>query len=228
MSWRMARSLDVALAEINASAPRRSKVSDGGIGDAAHSSRTSDHNPNSAGVVRARDYTDDPKGGFSASAYADHVAGMLGRHPALGPGAYVIWNRRIISTARLREGWRRYTGANPHTQHVHVSVGTTGYDSTASWGWPAKPKKEDWFTMATKKDLREAIRAEREQFAEEVWKYIIPATDGAPAQKVLRQAANSLQVSKKVRDIVRKRFNATDDQLDEIMEEIAALADDEG
>lgn len=85
----------------------------------------------------------------------------------------------------------------------------------------------DWFDMATKKDLREVIRAELADLPKDVWKYPIPATDGAPAQKVLRQASNSLQVSKRVRDIVRKRFNATDDQLDALMDELAALADQE-
>lgn len=152
MSYREARALQTLHAEVNAAAPRRSKLSDGWIGDAAHASRSSDHNPwvkdsTGTGVVRARDFTNDPKGGFNAAALADHVAGLLGKHPALGSGAYVIWNRRIISTDRRFEGWRTYTGANAHTQHVHVSVGTSGYDSTASWQWPAvkaaptKPKK---------------------------------------------------------------------------------------
>lgn len=232
MSWRMARSLEVALAEINAAAPRRSKISDGGIGDAKHATRTSDHNPwvkdrNGTGVVRARDYTDDPKGGFSAAAYANHVASMLGKHPALGAGAYVIYNRRIISTNRLDESWRYYSGINAHKQHVHVSVGTSGYDSTAPWGWPPKPEQKDWFTMATKKELREVIRAELDDLPRDVWKYPIPATDGAPAQKVLRQAGRSLHVTQKVRDIVRRRFNATDDQLDALMDELAELADQE-
>jgi len=48
MSWRVATSLGATgteglLGEINASAPNRSKASDGSIGDEAHSSRTSDH-----------------------------------------------------------------------------------------------------------------------------------------------------------------------------------------
>lgn len=34
---------------------------------------------------------------------------------------YVIWNRKIWSTARAKEGWRRYSGPSPHTDHVHIS-----------------------------------------------------------------------------------------------------------
>lgn len=54
---------------------------------------------------------------------------------------YVIWNKQIWSRARASEGWRRYTGSNPHTQHMHVSVGrgpdgqSTGpYDDNSAWG----------------------------------------------------------------------------------------------
>lgn len=159
MTWRMARSLDVLLAEVNTSAPGRSKASDGGIGDAAHATRTSDHNPwvkvNGVGVVRARDVTHDPAGGLDAAALADHLAGLLGKHPALGTGGYVIFNGRIISTSRLDEGWRPYTGLNAHRQHVHISVGLNGFDNTTPWGWG-----KDWLTMATEKEVRTIIREE--------------------------------------------------------------------
>lgn len=141
MTWRPARSLDVLLAEVNKLAPKRSKTSDGTIGDTAHSARTSDHNPNSAGVVRARDITHDPADGCDCNVLASKVAALLGKHPALGAGAYVIWNRRIISTNRKAEGWRTYTGSNPHSKHMHVSVGTRGYDDTTPWLKTPAPAK---------------------------------------------------------------------------------------
>lgn len=137
MTWRVARSLDTLLAEVNAAAPNRSKVADGSIGDTSHQARPSDHNPNSEGVVRARDFTHDPAGGLDAGQLAEHVRrfGITG-HPALGAGAYVIWNRRIAS-ATYGWTWRPYSGSNPHDHHCHVSVSTaaTGYDSTAPWAW---------------------------------------------------------------------------------------------
>lgn len=144
MTWRMANSLETLRDEINKAAPNRSTVSDGGIGDAAHASRTSDHNPwvtlNGVGIVRARDFTNDPSGGLDCNRLATFLALKLaeGKHPALGSGAYVIWNKRIISRDRIKEMWRPYSGSNAHQHHLHLSVATSaaGFDSRQSWGWP--------------------------------------------------------------------------------------------
>lgn len=134
--WRVARSLEVLLDEINAVAPGRSTASDGSIGDADHAETSSDHNPNASGVVCARDFTHDPGSGADMHRIAKQV--RRSKHPAL---KYIIWNKRIWSRKRAWRGWRRYRGPNPHTRHMHVSVGigpdgaSTGpYDDTSSWG----------------------------------------------------------------------------------------------
>lgn len=139
MSWRVALSLDTLLVEVNRAAPDRSTASDGSIGDPAHSSRESDHNPNPAGVVRARDITHDPAHGCDAGALADRIRQRaLEGHPALGAGAYVIWDGRIASATQdgAPWDWEPYSGTNPHDHHVHVSVAlaAAGYDSTTPWG----------------------------------------------------------------------------------------------
>jgi hypothetical protein len=134
--WRAARSLDVLLDEINSIAPGRSKASDGTIGDRAHQGTDSDHNPNASNVVTARDFTHDPDSGADMDRISRRIV-------AISPRAlkYVIWDRQIWSRARASEGWRPYRGANPHTRHMHVSVGrgpdghSTGpYDDTSTWG----------------------------------------------------------------------------------------------
>lgn len=134
---RKALAANTLLNEVNKQAPGRSKASDGWIGDPAHAARTSDHNPDPrTGVVRALDITDDPKGGLDGSRLANLLAGMLGKHPALMSGAYVIHDAKIISYDRLDEGWRDYDGENPHRTHVHVSFSkaAAGYDSPKPFG----------------------------------------------------------------------------------------------
>lgn len=158
MTWRVAQSLETLLAEVNAAAPHRSTASDGSIGDASHSSRESDHNPNEAGVVRARDFTHDPDGGLDCNLLATSLeeAYHAGGNPALGSGAYTIWNRRILSRDRLSEGWRPYTGTNAHDHHLHQSVATAraGYDSTRPWG---VMERKDEIDMATTQELRKVV-----------------------------------------------------------------------
>lgn len=159
----MARSLEVLRGEINRIAPYRSKQSDGGIGDQAHAGSASDHNPNSAGVVCARDFTHDPAAGADMHRISQRIVAV--RPPAL---KYVIWNRRIWSVARAAEGWRAYKGVNPHTKHMHVSVGkgpdgrSTGpYDDTSTWGLtPAAPAVQESDVIDLKVgDEGEAVKA---------------------------------------------------------------------
>lgn len=51
------------------------------------------------------------------------------QHPIL-PAGYrspafvveVIWNRHIITLERLADGWRPYTGRDPHVSHPHLTI----------------------------------------------------------------------------------------------------------
>ncbi|TGE00744.1 hypothetical protein [Methylobacterium nonmethylotrophicum] len=137
-AWREAKALVTLRAQVNAMAPGRSKASDGTIGDAAHQSRDSDHNPwvidDGTGVVTALDITNDPRHGCSADAIAEAI--RRSRDPRV---KYIIWNRRIASSTAIGRfpawAWRRYTGDNPHTKHVHISVKAdkVAYDSDRAW-----------------------------------------------------------------------------------------------
>lgn len=116
--------------QINEWAPDRDHTSDGTIGDATHQAETSGHNPDdTSGVkaewngdpdstpeVRAIDIDTNFRNGFSAQELVDHIV-------ALRPSSvlrYVIYNRRIWEAGN---GWtsRTYTGASPHTEHIHFS-----------------------------------------------------------------------------------------------------------
>jgi len=136
--WRMAQALETLRAQINQLAPNRGRASDGGIGDAAHASRASDHNPwivdGGVGVVTARDFTHDPAGGCDGETLAEGL--RASRDPRI---KYIIWKRRICASepkgGAAAWAWRPYAGSNPHEHHVHLSVQASKalFDSTAQW-----------------------------------------------------------------------------------------------
>jgi hypothetical protein len=139
--------------------PGRAKGSDGMIGDAAHQAEgsASDHNPwlrdsQGRGVVTAIDITHDPAHGLVIARLADALAKSRDHRIK-----YIITNRRILDS---RPGnnpwvWMPYSGSDPHTGHLHLSVVTTQsrYDDTRPW-----TALKDWFDMADKHDLQAAIR----------------------------------------------------------------------
>lgn len=133
-SWRLAKSLVKLRDQFNRRYPKRDKSSDGTIGDTAHSSRKSDHNPwvkdGSMGVVTALDITHDPKVGCDTWAIAEILRQQ--RDPRI---KYVISNYRIFSSIENPWQWRKYTGSNPHSHHMHVSVKSEKkfYDSEKVW-----------------------------------------------------------------------------------------------
>lgn len=111
MAWHLAPSLAQLRREINTRWPNRDKTSDGTIGDAAHSARASDHNPNSRGSVNAIDIDED---GIDAWG----LVALLVTDPRV---YYVIYEGRIW---QRKHGFapRPYTGINAHRKHVHVSI----------------------------------------------------------------------------------------------------------
>lgn len=130
MAWRLARSLEQLRTQINALSPNRSKISDGTIGDAAHSARTSDHNPDAKGRVCGMDITHDPAHGIESEVLADAL--LTSRDKRI---KYVISNRKIAAGFDGPQPWqwRPYKGKNPHNHHVHISVTQAGADDVSSW-----------------------------------------------------------------------------------------------
>jgi hypothetical protein len=134
MTWRLAKSLIQLRNQINAISPNRNKENDGSIGDEAHASRSSDHNPwfkdeDGVGVVSAIDITNDPAHGI----VSEELAEML-RASRDSRIKYIISNRKIASFDH-GWSWRAYSGTNPHDHHVHISVRPERalYDSVVPW-----------------------------------------------------------------------------------------------
>jgi hypothetical protein len=53
---------------------------------------------------------------------------------------YVIWNHKIWSAYAAGSGWRPYTGADPHTGHMHISLSWAGaLKKTSYWTGTVSP-----------------------------------------------------------------------------------------
>jgi len=136
--WRVSESLLTLREQINILAPKRAHGDDGFIGDPAHRTRNSDHNPwvldNQVGVVTAFDVTHGPSTGCDAGAVAASLAKSRDKRIK-----YIIWNRRIVNSEPVRGiaawTWRPYGGANPHDHHAHISVlpEKALFDSKSNW-----------------------------------------------------------------------------------------------
>jgi hypothetical protein len=116
--------------QIDDSFVERSRKSDGWIGDAAHSNRKSDHNPDpSNGIVRAIDLDKDFDSRPSTGAYlADQIRLCAKKDKRI---KYVIHFGKIASRKSLWR-WVKYKGINPHHSHIHISFTKEG-DQNGSW-----------------------------------------------------------------------------------------------
>jgi hypothetical protein len=116
--------------QIDDSFPDRDRKSDGWIGDAAHSNRKSDHNPDSInGIVRAIDVDKDFDSRPSTGAYlADQIRLCAKRDRRI---SYVIYSGKIASAKSLWF-WKSYSGINRHDKHIHISFTKKG-DENGSW-----------------------------------------------------------------------------------------------
>lgn len=140
-----------ALEEATQLWPNRRKTSDGICSSPTHQKQSpnSDHD-----VGNAFDLSDDLANGCDAH----HLADLLSK--AGDPRVkYVISNRRIWNPSRDKPGvWRPYSGSNPHTLHIHVSIHSHARGSTAAWWTPLlRPLKEDPFMALSDDEQRELL-----------------------------------------------------------------------
>ena len=104
---------------------------------------------------------------FATDAYGNR----FGQARRLGV-MYVIWNKKIWSSYNVAAGWRPYTGADPHTGHMHISL-----------SWAGALKKTSYWTGAVSPVLRApgapAVPATPVTPIEPPARDLFPATDPA-------------------------------------------------
>lgn len=113
------------LRQATALKPLRKKASDGLLPSAAHQMQNpkSDHN-----TGLAVDLTHDPKNGIDCA----EIFEKLKEDARVD---YLIFNGKIWSKAKAKDGNRKYTGSNPHNKHLHISIKADMATDTSPWFW---------------------------------------------------------------------------------------------
>jgi hypothetical protein len=113
------------LRQATAIAPKRMKASDGLLPSAAHlkTSPTSDHN-----TGLAVDLTHDPKRGVDCAIIFE----KLKEDERV---TYLIFQGKIWSREKAKQGNRKYVGSNRHDKHLHVSIRPDCANDTSPWFW---------------------------------------------------------------------------------------------
>ena len=113
------------LRQATAISPKRKKLSDGLLPSSAHikQSPNSDHN-----TGLAVDLTHDPKNGIDCV----EIFEKLKEDPRV---KYLIFQGKIWSKEKAKEGNRKYTGSNPHNKHLHISINDGSANDTSPWFW---------------------------------------------------------------------------------------------
>lgn len=155
VDWYLAPALETGRTEVNLRWPNRDKRSDGTIGDAAHQTRASDHNPNARGSVNAWDMD---VGGVDARA----VKEAFERHPS---AHYWIHDGKI---ADADNGFNPvdYNGSNPHIEHVHFSIRQTAIAEQNRRSWGIWPILGDDMTPAEMQEIKTHIDGRISQLAQ--------------------------------------------------------------
>ena len=131
MKPRLSKSVIQLRNQVDDSYPNRDRRTDGTIGDSKHEYK-SDHTPDAAGWVRALDIDADLTDHKSESIY---LANQIRAYAKSDPSkriSYVIHNKKIASRI-LNWKWRKYTGINPHTSHIHISFNKGAADNDGSF-----------------------------------------------------------------------------------------------
>jgi lysozyme family protein len=134
---RIAEGLGTLRSQIQARVPKAPKNEFGWVASDAHSQQnpSSDHESDSRGIVHALDIPHYPELGLNTYKLFDHMRATKDKRVK-----YCISNRKIFGDEAYgkrngRKPWTNYpyNGANPHDEHMHVSINKANEDDARPW-----------------------------------------------------------------------------------------------
>lgn len=140
--WRLVPAAVTLREQIDARFPKRDKASDGSIGDPAHASRVSDHNPDDDGWVHAIDVDEDLGEPGAMRALADELVQLARDGRDGGRLKNLVYEDQVASGTYPATFWQWRGQGYEHFHHLHISF-TAAAETDASpfpLGTLAKPK----------------------------------------------------------------------------------------
>jgi len=136
-AWRPVAGILAIRDQVNKRWPKRDKRSDGIIGDAAHQSRPSDHNPDSRGYVHAIDIDEDFGRKGDNMRFANELI-EYARNGAKGSERlkYVVYEDQVASGTHKNTFWVWRGSGFGHTQHIHISFTKVGEEDRSPFRLP--------------------------------------------------------------------------------------------
>jgi len=113
------------LRQATAIKPLRKKISDGLLPSKAHQLQNPDSDHNTGYAV---DLTHDPINGIDCT----EIFEKLKEDKRV---KYLIFQGKIWSKEKAKQGNRIYTGSNQHTKHLHISINDGMGNDTSPWFW---------------------------------------------------------------------------------------------
>ena len=207
MRWYLNRFLTTFRAAVDKKFPRRSKRSDGTIGDRRHAASVSEHNPDGDGSVDAWDVDVNLLGSSDETGTAAEQARMweLIEEFEKQPQAQ-LWIFRGLIANRDVDNWRRrlYRGVNRHNKHAHLQSRDSREDTPYGGdlvvdainapeprvspggkapAWPFGPG--DYYRRLARPEYRAGVRAAQAQLKKRGWKITVDGLFGPEMERVI-------------------------------------------
>jgi hypothetical protein len=106
--------------------PKRKKTISGIVAFVQRIRKASPNSDHNTGL--AVDLTHDPKNGIDCAVIFE----KLKEDERV---SYLIFNKKIWARAKAKSGNRPYSGSNPHTKHLHISINADKSNDTSPWFW---------------------------------------------------------------------------------------------
>jgi hypothetical protein len=138
MSWKPVAGIVTLKSQVDSRWPNRDHASDGIKGDSDHADRTSDHNPDSKGLVHAIDIDEDLRGSKDDNRWLADQMIAYARMRRAGSERFknIVYENQVASGTYADHYWTWRNGSFGHEKHIHTSFSTTGQNDGMRFAIP--------------------------------------------------------------------------------------------